>query len=106
MITLAQAQLELQQSATCRLGSERVPLLRALGRVSEVVASDLAIPPTDNSAMDGFAIRAADLQLNTTLSISQRVPAGAQPDPLSPGTAARIFTGGVMPQGADAQCGF
>lgn len=103
MITLAQAQLELKQSAVCQLKNERISLLDALGRVaSEDVYSAIDIPPSDNSAMDGFAVRAADLAAEPHLVISQRVPAGVQPLPLEPGSAARIFTGGVMPAGADA----
>lgn len=103
MITLAQAQLELQQSAVCRLKSERIALLDGLGRVaSEDVCSEIEIPPCDNSAMDGFAVRASDVEAGRRLKISQRIPAGVQPQPLEPGSAARIFTGGVMPTHADA----
>ncbi|MFT6407819.1 MAG: molybdopterin molybdotransferase [Arenicella sp.] len=103
MITLAQARLQLQL-LQAELDSESVPIASALGRVASGDAiSSLAIPPTDNSAMDGFAVRAADLNGQcSTLPISQRIPAGLAPEPLVAGTAARIFTGGVMPLGADA----
>jgi molybdopterin molybdotransferase len=103
MITLSQARVQLQR-LRAELDAENVPIAKALGRVaSRDVISPLAIPPADNSAMDGFAVRASDLsdQCNT-LPISQRIPAGIGPGPLVAGTAARIFTGGVMPLGADA----
>jgi len=89
--------------AQCQLETESRPLSDALGRVvSEDIVSKLAIPPNDNSAMDGFAVSAADLALSSTLSISQRIPAGVAPSSLKAGTAARIFTGGMMPSGADS----
>jgi molybdopterin molybdotransferase len=76
----------------------------ALGRVlADDVRSSLDVPPADNTAMDGYALRAADVpQSGTTLPVSQRIPAGLPPQPLVPGTAARIFTGAQIPAGADA----
>jgi len=104
MITLLEAQQHLKASVQRELRTETVELARALGRVASVdVQSELAIPPSDNSAMDGFAVRARDIaHVGIDLVISQRIPAGSQPAPLAPNTAARIFTGGVMPEGADA----
>ncbi|MFT5571872.1 MAG: molybdopterin molybdotransferase [Cryomorphaceae bacterium] len=103
MISVAQAQSQLQQSTNVELVSERLALRTALGRVaSQDVVSTLDIPPSDNSAMDGFAVRAADVINGINLVISQRVPAGSQPQAIVAGTAARIFTGGVMPAGSDA----
>lgn len=62
-----------------------------------------ASPPADNSAMDGYALRIVDLEAaDRCLPIGQRITAGSRPEPLAPGTAARIFTGGVVPAGADA----
>lgn len=81
---------------------EVVELGAALGRVARcevVAASD--VPPADNSAMDGYALRIADLAEGRALPISQRLPAGRAPQALMPGTAARIFTGAVIPPGAD-----
>lgn len=103
MITLAQARHQLQQ-LSADLATEVVPIAKALGRVASTGSvSSLAIPPANNSAMDGFAVRASDLsEVQTELAISQRIPAGSAPKPLALGTAARIFTGGVMPVGADA----
>ena len=83
--------------------SETVSLEDALGRVvAEPVISRINVPGWDNSAMDGYALRAADLAASgERLVISQRVPAGVAPEPLEPGTAARIFTGAPVPEGAD-----
>lgn len=74
--------------------------------VHRVLAQDIfapmCLPIADNSAMDGFAIRAADVTaLPVTLTINQRIPAGHAPKPLAPNTAARIFTGALLPHGAD-----
>lgn len=83
--------------------TENVALLATAGRVLAAdVASTVDVPPADNSAMDGFAFRLADLQAASgTLPLSQRIPAGVAPAPLAAGTAARIFTGAEIPPGAD-----
>ena len=83
---------------------ERVPLAEANGRIlAEPVVSKINMPPWDNSAMDGYAVNSADLQtVPCRLTVSQRIPAGAAPQPLAPGTVARIFTGAPVPPGADA----
>lgn len=78
----------------------KLPLLDALGNVlAEDVISPVAVPPADNSAMDGYALRASDAGL--PLPVSQRIPAGAVGVVLQPVTAARIFTGAAIPPGAD-----
>jgi molybdopterin molybdotransferase len=76
----------------------------ALGRVlSADVRSGLHVPPADNTAMDGYALRVADVPAaGTVLPVSQRIPAGVVGAPLLPGTAARVFTGAQLPAGADA----
>ena len=67
------------------------------------VISELQVPPHDNSSMDGYALRCADVvQLNAVLPISQRIAAGSSGEALQGGTAARIFTGAPIPEGADA----
>jgi molybdopterin molybdotransferase len=77
------------------------PLLSALGRVlAEDQFASIAVPPLDNSAMDGYALRAAEA--GAPLPVSQRIAAGQVGSPLEPGTAARIFTGAAVPVGADA----
>jgi len=67
------------------------------------VVSTVNVPPEDNSAMDGYALRLADLAegAGSVLRVSQRIVAGRPGEPLQPGTAARIFTGAQVPAGAD-----
>lgn len=86
------------------LGSERVQLLDAVGRVlAEDVTSPWPMPLCDNSAMDGFAVRSADCSAGVTLSVTDYIPAGATSDAaVQPGCAARIMTGAPVPPGADA----
>jgi len=86
-----------------RAGLESVPVTEALGRAPAVdIVSAIDVPPAANSAMDGYAFCAADAAAGKyNLEISQRIPAGTAPAPLQPGTAARIFTGGEIPAGAD-----
>jgi molybdopterin molybdotransferase len=82
---------------------DTVATLEAWGRVlARDVVSIVDVPPADNSAMDGYAVRLADLAADAPLPVSQRIPAGVVGQPLQPGTAARIFTGAQVPPGADA----
>ncbi|HYG54631.1 MAG TPA: gephyrin-like molybdotransferase Glp [Burkholderiales bacterium] len=79
---------------------EEIPTLEATNRVLAVAQrSAMDVPPMDNSAMDGYAVRIAD---GKKLKIAQKIMAGAVGQPLAPGTAARIFTGAPIPHGADA----
>jgi molybdopterin molybdotransferase len=84
--------------------TEIVPTLAANGRVLAAdQASTIDVPSADNTQMDGYAVRAADCASGSaTLRVSQRIPAGTVGQPLEPGTAARIFTGALVPEGADA----
>ncbi|MGF1462966.1 MAG: molybdopterin molybdotransferase MoeA [Maricaulaceae bacterium] len=85
-------------------GAETVPLAQALGRtLADPLIAQRTQPPAPVSAMDGWAVRAADLTGGpVTLRIVGQAAAGEPLDqPLSPGEAARIFTGGVLPPGAD-----
>lgn len=84
--------------------AESVATFDALGRVlASDVRSALDVPPADNTSMDGYALRCADVPAaGTVLPVSQRIPAGAVGAALAPGTAARIFTGAQVPAGADA----
>jgi len=91
------------------LEAERVPILDALGRVlAEDVCSDIDIPPHDNTAMDGYAIRAADVAAATPdrpvrLRIVENLAAGyVSQRAVEPGTAIRIMTGAPIPPAADA----
>ena len=83
---------------------ETLSTLAANGRVlAQAQASGMNVPTHDNTQMDGYAVRAADCASGgATLTVSQRIPAGHVGQPLLPGTAARIFTGALIPEGADA----
>ncbi|HSN32795.1 MAG TPA: gephyrin-like molybdotransferase Glp [Ideonella sp.] len=84
--------------------AERVSTFDALGRVlADDVHSTLDVPPADNTSMDGYAVRAADVPAaGAVLPVAQRIPAGVVGAPLAAGTAARVFTGAQVPPGADA----
>jgi len=83
---------------------ELIPTLAANGRIlASAQTSQLDVPPADNTQMDGYAVRAADCASgNARLPVSQRIPAGHVGAPLQAGSAARIFTGAMIPEGADA----
>jgi molybdopterin molybdotransferase len=83
---------------------ETVSTFDALHRVlAEDVRASVDVPPADNTSMDGYALRAADVPVEgTLLPVGLRIPAGQAPTPLAPGQAARIFTGAQVPPGADA----
>ncbi|MFM0071147.1 molybdopterin molybdotransferase MoeA [Paraburkholderia sediminicola] len=105
MLSTAEALATLLSAASPITGTESIPTLDALNRVlSADVTSPLDVPPMNTSSMDGYAIRTEDLATdgNRRLPVSQRIPAGHAPEPLKPGTAARIFTGATVPPGADA----
>jgi len=84
--------------------TERVPLAQTYGRIlAETLTAPIDVPPADNSAMDGYAIRAKDCaEADTRLWVAQRIPAGQTGAKLGPRTTARIFTGAPIPEGADA----
>ena len=90
------------------LASTRVALGEAHGRIlAEDVSAVVPVPPWTNSAMDGYAVRAAETsgasaQAPVVLPVAGDVPAGAAPIPLAPGSAQRIMTGAMLPEGADA----
>ena len=83
--------------------TEQVPVAQARNRVlAEPLTSQIDMPVWDNSAMDGYALCAADAAAHAgRLRVAQRIPAGSCGTPLAPGTAARIFTGAPLPDGAD-----
>ena len=101
---LDEALAELLGHAQALADHEEVSTFDADGRVSaQDLVSALQVPPQDNSSMDGYALRCADLTgPNPVLTVSQRIAAGASGAPLTAGTAARIFTGAPVPEGADA----
>lgn len=107
LLEFDEALAQLLARAHCVCDTETLDTLQALDRV---LASDqcatLDVPSQDNSQMDGWAVRhgevAAAVAAQGALPVSQRIPAGAVPQALQPGSVARIFTGGLMPAGADA----
>jgi len=105
VISLNEA-VDLVLAAVRPVAAERVPLLEALGRTAAAdVVSPEDVPSFDNSAMDGFAARGADLAgvaRSDGLPIVVEIPAGSvAAEPLGPGDAARIMTGAPLPAGAD-----
>jgi molybdopterin molybdotransferase len=102
--SLDDALAELLAHATPLPDAETVSTFDADGRVLATdLVSGLQVPPADNSAMDGYAMRCADAAADgAVLPVSQRIPAGTTGSPLVAGTAARIFTGAQIPAGADA----
>ncbi len=104
LLSVDEARARLLRAVVPVADTEVVALATALGRVlaSDVVAR-VDVPPADNSAMDGFALRHADLltAAGHALPVVQRIPAGHIAPPLAVGTAARIFTGAEIPPGAD-----
>lgn len=108
MLSVAEALDFMLDAARPVAAAETVPTLQANGRVLAVAqASGLDVPPMDNSQMDGYVVRAADCagaaaDAGVHLKVTQRIPAGHVGQPLQPGTAARIFTGAMIPAGADA----
>lgn len=100
-VETALARLLEMADATRVLECERLPLAQVQGRVlAEDLLSTLDLPPWPNSAMDGYALRTADWT-GEPLVVSQKIFAGQAPEPLKPGTCARIFTGAPVPAGAD-----
>jgi len=97
------------QAASPVLDPEVSPVLDALGQVlAEPIVSGRLLPPADCSAMDGYAVRTADLgeagpESPVTLRVAFEIAAGGRPTRvLQPGESARIFTGAPVPEGADA----
>ena len=83
--------------------SETVPIEKSSRRfLAERLSSNDDIPPFDNSQVDGYAVNTNHIQLNTPITISQRIPAGSNPYELEKSTTARIFTGAVIPKSSDA----
>lgn len=102
MLSPALALSRMLAAATPPPPVRRASLVEALdATLAANVMAPQALPAFDNSAMDGYAFRASDLAGGHLMPVSQRILAGATPSPLAPGTAARIFTGAPLPEGAD-----
>jgi len=104
MLAVREARDFLLAAARPVTDTETVATLAANGRIlAHAQRSSLQVPGHDNTQMDGYAVRAADCVSGAAaLPVSQRIAAGHVPAPLQPGTAARIFTGAMIPPGADA----
>jgi molybdopterin molybdotransferase len=109
MLTVDDAMARIVQSFRPLQEHQRVPLLESLGRVLvEDIPADVNLPPFDNTAMDGYAVRAADVAGATehqpaALRVVGQIAAGYLPErPIDAGEAYRILTGAPMPDGADA----
>ncbi|MBB3212403.1 molybdopterin molybdotransferase [Herbaspirillum sp. Sphag1AN] len=103
LLSVAAASEFLIQSALPISEIEQVDTLAANGRVLAVPQlAQINVPGMDNSQMDGYAVRTVECHEGVRLRVSQRIPAGHVGAVLEPGTAARIFTGAMVPQGADA----
>src|SRR5882724_6742559 len=103
MLSVAEARARIV-AAFHPLGSEQVGLLSALGRVlAEDVTARVTQPPAAVSAMDGYAVRAADVAtVPARLTMIGQVPAGSRFESrVGPGETVRIFTGAPLPEGAD-----
>jgi molybdopterin molybdotransferase len=101
--SLDEALAELIAQVQPLIDQEEVPLFAADARVlAQDLVSPLQVPPQDNSSMDGYAVRCADLAAGLALPVSQRIPAGACGSALAASSVARIFTGAPIPDGADA----
>src|SRR3954464_11418419 len=100
VLSVAEALAQMLASAPPVHEVEEVPTLEATDRVlARAQRSTIDVPPMDNSAMDGYAVRIAD---GAKLRVAQKIMAGGVGKALEPGTAARIFTGAPIPPGADA----
>jgi molybdopterin molybdotransferase len=90
------------KSSSPHLQTEIVSLTKALNRILAVdIFLQINVPPADNSAVDGYALKLEDYIANQSMRISQRIPAGHAPKPLEENTVARIFTGAHIPKGAN-----
>jgi len=104
MLSVEQAIGQLLSRATSISETERVGLPSAAGRVlAKDLASPIDVPGFDNSAMDGYALHSSDIETarDAGLPVTQRITAGSVGERLQPGSAARIFTGAPLPEGAN-----
>jgi molybdopterin molybdotransferase len=103
-LSLEQAQARIAEVFSCRADVEIVALREATGRVlARDIVAPIDLPPFTNCAVDGYALRHADLQADapTLLPLAGKTFAGRLPEALAPGSAARVFTGAMLPPGAD-----
>ena len=104
MLAFDEAREQILQRARQLKQANYQPLDQALGRVlAEDIVAPIDVPSADNSAMDGVALQVGkEIPAGSSFRVSARIAAGSAPQPLEPGTAVRIFTGAVIPAGANA----
>jgi molybdopterin molybdotransferase len=103
LLSVDDALAQLLTSARPVAEVEEVPTLEATKRVlARAQRSTMDVPPMDNSAMDGYAVRRDEVSPGKKFKVAQKIMAGSVGKPLQPGSAARIFTGAPIPEGADA----
>jgi len=103
MISFNDALSRVLGSVSDPIESDSVPIESAHGRyLTQAISAPIDVPGFANSAMDGYAVKVADINIGERVSVSGRVAAGEDPGPLSPGSVVRIFTGAKIPVGADA----
>ena len=103
MLSVSEAVAHLLEDSRILAATEQINLMESLGRgLADGMLAVIDVPPADNSAMDGYAIRIAECSdQKKPIPLSQRIAAGHPPQALQAGTAARIFTGAEIPPGAD-----
>lgn len=103
LLSFDEALAQMLAQAQPPLGVEELSTFDASDRVlASDIRSNLNVPPMDNTQMDGYAVRRADLAEGKPLRVAQRIAAGKVGTALEPGTVARVFTGAMLPAGADA----
>ncbi|MBM4189723.1 MAG: molybdopterin molybdotransferase MoeA, partial [Betaproteobacteria bacterium] len=103
MLSIEEALQNLLSASRPVADLESLPLALAQGRVlATPLMSKVSVPPLDNSAMDGYAVRWEEWAEDRHFTVSQRIPAGHLGTDLEPGTVARIFTGAPIPPGANS----
>jgi len=101
LMPVAEASVAIMADVKCQLDTESLPLYAVQGRVlAEDLHALVDVPPADNSAMDGYALRMADIAKDV-IPVSQRIAAGQAPQALQVDTCARVFTGAETPAGAE-----
>jgi molybdopterin molybdotransferase len=102
MLDFTHAQQRLADGAAALTQTETVPLMAATGRIlAKALVAGVDLPPGDNSAMDGYALRFADYRDGQPMPVQQKAYAGEMPQALVAGQATRVFTGSLVPAGAD-----
>lgn len=102
MLDFDSAQKLIAEYTSATKGTEQINLYELNQRVlAQDIFAAIDVPPANNSAMDGYAINSTDVKNGAALPLQNFIYAGQEPEPLKSGHAMRIFTGGLLPEGAD-----